>query len=53
MNFSYRLSTALIGAVITVVQPQVAAPQTVDEQAITSMAKDITVVINGHKSGPG
>jgi WD40 repeat protein len=53
MNFSYRLSTALIGAVITVVQPQVAAPQTVDEQAIASMAKDVTVVINGQNPGSG
>ena len=38
---------------ITVVQPQVAAPQTVDEQAIASMAKDVTVVINGQNPGSG
>jgi hypothetical protein len=38
---------------MVVMQPQVAVPQTVDKQAIASMAKDITVVINGHNSGSG
>jgi WD40 repeat protein len=53
MNFSYGLSTALIGAAIVVVQSQVAVAQVLDEQTIGSMAKDVTVVINGQNPGSG
>lgn len=53
MNFSYGLSAVLIGAAIVVVQPQVAVPQTSDEQAIAAMAKGVTVVINGQNPGSG
>jgi WD40 repeat protein/S1-C subfamily serine protease len=53
VNFSYGLPAVLMGAAIVVAQPQVAAYQTVDEQAIGSMAKDVTVVINGQNPGSG
>ena len=52
-NFFYELSAALMGAAIVVVQPQVAISQILDEQALSSMAKDVTVVINGQNPGSG
>lgn len=52
-NFSYGLSAALMGAAIVAVQPQIAVPQGVDEQAIAAIAKDVTVVINGQNPGSG
>ncbi|MEQ8994890.1 MAG: serine protease [Coleofasciculus sp. B1-GNL1-01] len=55
-NFFYGLSAALIGSsAIVVVQPQIAIPQTVDEQAqaIASFARNTTVVINGQNPGSG
>ncbi|MEW6491201.1 MAG: trypsin-like peptidase domain-containing protein [Cyanobacteriota bacterium] len=64
MKFFDGLSAALIGVAIVVMQPQVAVPQTLtgDEQAIAqgapakpiaTMAKDVTVVINGQNPGSG
>jgi hypothetical protein len=48
------LSAALIGSsAIVMVQPQVAVSQTLDEQAIASLARDFTVVINGQNPGSG
>ncbi|MBC6452391.1 MAG: serine protease [Hormoscilla sp. SP5CHS1] len=44
-HFSYGLSTALLGAAVVMVQPQVAAALTVGE--IESIAKEITVKIEG------
>ncbi|MBC6481610.1 MAG: serine protease [Hormoscilla sp. GM7CHS1pb] len=44
-HFSYGLSTALLGAAVVMVQPQVAAALTVGE--IQSIAKEITVKIEG------
>ncbi|MEQ8994891.1 MAG: trypsin-like peptidase domain-containing protein [Coleofasciculus sp. B1-GNL1-01] len=52
-NFFSGLLAALVSAAIVVVQPQIAIPQTVDEQAIASLAKDVTVVINGQNPGSG
>jgi WD40 repeat protein len=52
--FLSGLSAALIGSsAIVVVQPQIAIPQTVDEQAIAAIAKESTVVINGQNPGSG
>lgn len=55
MNLSNGLSAALIGVAIVAMQPQVAVSQTLtgDEQAIATMAKDVTVVINGQNPGSG
>ncbi|MEQ8994888.1 MAG: serine protease [Coleofasciculus sp. B1-GNL1-01] len=48
------LSAALIGSsAIVMVQPQVAVSQTLDEQAIASLAKEVTVIINGQNPGSG
>jgi len=48
------LSAALIGSsAIVMVQPQVAVSQTLDEQAIASVAKEVTVIINGQNPGSG
>ena len=52
-NFSSRLSAALIGTVIVVIQSPVACPQTASEQAIATQAKEVTVVINGQNPGSG
>ncbi|HEY9850247.1 MAG TPA: trypsin-like peptidase domain-containing protein [Leptolyngbyaceae cyanobacterium] len=51
--FSYGLSAALMGAAIVVVQPQITVPQTLDEQAIASLAREATVFINGQNPGSG
>jgi tetratricopeptide (TPR) repeat protein len=48
------LSAALIySSAIVMVQPQVAVSQTLDEQAIAAMAKEVTVIINGQNPGSG
>ncbi|HEY9850249.1 MAG TPA: tetratricopeptide repeat protein [Leptolyngbyaceae cyanobacterium] len=39
-NFFYGLSATLMGAAIVVVQPQIAVPQTLDEQASTAKQAD-------------
>jgi hypothetical protein len=53
-NFFSGLSAALIySSAIVMVQPQIAIPQTLDEQAIASLARDFTVVINGQNPGSG
>ncbi|MFB2967977.1 trypsin-like peptidase domain-containing protein [Aerosakkonema sp. BLCC-F183] len=53
MKYYDRLSSAIIGAAIAVMQPQMVVPQTLDEQAIASLAKEVTVVINGQNPGSG
>lgn len=53
MKFYYGLSAAIIGAAIVMVQPQVAVPQTFNEQDIGTLAKEVTVVINGQNPGSG
>lgn len=53
MKYSYQISAAIIGAAIVMVQPQMVVPQALDEQAIASLAKEITVIINGQNPGSG
>ncbi|MFB2893410.1 trypsin-like peptidase domain-containing protein [Aerosakkonemataceae cyanobacterium BLCC-F50] len=54
MKVYYQLSAALVGAAIVISQPLIVVSQSsVDEQAIASMAKEITVVINGQNPGSG
>lgn len=54
MKLYYQLSAALVGAAIVISQPLIVVSQSsVDEQAIASMAKEITVVINGQNPGSG
>ena len=52
-NFSSGLSAALMGTAIVLMQPQIAIPQTVDEQAIAAIARASTVVVNGQNPGSG
>ncbi|MCL1471868.1 trypsin-like peptidase domain-containing protein [Argonema antarcticum] len=53
MKFYSGLSAAIIGTAIVVMQPQFVVPQALDEQAIASLGKEITVVINGQNPGSG
>ena len=52
MNFSYRLSAALIGATIIVAQPQFAIAQ-LSPQQVEAIGKEITVRIDGGGGGSG
>ncbi|MFB2893409.1 trypsin-like peptidase domain-containing protein [Aerosakkonemataceae cyanobacterium BLCC-F50] len=52
-NFFNGLSAVIIGATIVITQSQVTAPQTSNEQTISAIAKEITVVINGQNPGSG
>jgi WD40 repeat protein len=52
-NFSSGLSAALMGTAIVLMQPQIAVSQSLDEQAIAAMAKEVTVIINGQNPGSG
>lgn len=51
MTFPYRLSAALIGTAIVVVQPQLAVALTKEE--INAIAREITVRIDGEDIGSG
>ena len=51
--FFNGLSALIIGATIVVTQSQSTAPQTANEQVISAVAKDITVIINGQNAGSG
>ena len=51
MTFPYRLSAALIGAAIVVVQPQLATALTKEE--VNAIAREITVRIDGEDIGSG
>ncbi|MFB2934605.1 trypsin-like peptidase domain-containing protein [Aerosakkonemataceae cyanobacterium BLCC-F154] len=54
MKLYYQLSAALMGSVVIISQPlMVVSQSSVDEQAIASMAREITVVINGQNPGSG
>lgn len=55
MNGFYRFSVLSSAIAIVAIQPQIAVTQTqtVEEQAIAAMAKDVTVVINGQNPGSG
>ncbi|MBE9227182.1 trypsin-like peptidase domain-containing protein [Phormidium sp. LEGE 05292] len=54
MKLYYQLSAALVGTAIVTLQPlMVVSQSSVDEQAIASMAKEVTVVINGQNPGSG
>lgn len=52
-NFFYGLSTVITSATIVLTQSQITAPQTANEQIISAIAKDITVIINGQNAGSG
>ena len=52
-KYSHFLSPAIIGAAVAIVQPQIVGSQELTEQAIASLAKEITVVINGQNPGSG
>ncbi|WP_293367063.1 tetratricopeptide repeat-containing serine protease family protein, partial [Microcoleus sp. CAWBG50] len=52
MNFSHRLPAALIGATITVVQPQFAVAQ-LSPQQVEAIGREITVRIDGGGGGSG
>ena len=51
MTFPYRLSAALIGTAIVVVQPQLAIALTKEE--VNAIAREITVRIDGEDIGSG
>lgn len=54
MKLYYQLSAALVGVAIVISQPlMVVSQSSADEQAIASMAKEVTVVINGQNPGSG
>lgn len=53
MKLYYQLSAAIIGAAVVTIQPPIVIPPTLDEQAISAIAKNITVVINGQNYGYG
>ncbi|GEM_PF-5341602 len=53
MKFYCGLSAAIIGTAVVLVQPQIAVPQALEEQDLGTLAKEVTVVINGQNPGSG
>ena len=49
MNIKYGLSAALVGAVVTIVQPQMAQALSVNQ--VDKIAESITVLIEGPGAG--
>lgn len=53
MKYFHSLSAAIVGTSLVIIQPNIAIPQALDEQVISAIAKEVTVVINGQNSGSG